>query len=117
MGHYSRNLLSKYEFYVFNYNLLCLFPILNGKYIVVEIPVTIPAHNAGYYGYVIGKHNHIPEGYTPELWCWWTGSLAASNGMQVSVTSITLNEYGLIIYAPITTAIVNGGIKVLCKKA
>ena len=90
---------------------------LIGKYIVVEIPVTIPAHNAGYYGYVIGKHNHIPEGYTPELWCWWTGSLAASNGMQVSVTSITLNEYGLIIYAPITTAIVNGGIKVLCKKA
>lgn len=32
MGHYSRNLLSEYEFYVFNYRLLCLFPILNGKF-------------------------------------------------------------------------------------
>ena len=36
MGHYSRNLLSKYEFYVFNYNLLCLFPILNGNMEVLE---------------------------------------------------------------------------------
>lgn len=90
---------------------------LNGKYIFVEIPVTIPAHNAGYYGYAYDKHNHIPEGYTPELWCWQTGSLAASNGMQVSVTHITLNEYGLIIYAPIMTGIVRGAIKVLCKKA
>lgn len=41
MGHYSRNLLSKYEFYVFNYNLLCLFPILNGKITDTDIALSI----------------------------------------------------------------------------
>ena len=82
-----------------------------------SIPVSIQKQSAGSDKYIIGQHNAIPDGYAPILWCWATGSLSDSRGMQVSVVGVSLKGYAIILYAPYATAsIIQGYIQVLCKK-